>query len=257
MAKPSSRLSPQSTHDTMSRSGAHDDILFATAKTNSRTSDHLVTTRDSALRPARRSSPPLSDLFPEYYEPIEPEPSSSKSEPSDTTEVNFEFEHAQPASDGILPECLHSTKKELQARDLQTQRELVSSSEGFDEDSSAVSSSVSPMTTRPTQSVNPRIPRPTAASKHHCLISGHLFEHYRLSQLPAGVEIDGLGPPSQQSMHKQEDLKVRCMVCRVRIREHLWKCAIPVCLREVCGDCKSKLEQERASGAKAGWRGVN
>lgn len=238
----------------MSRSGAQDDTLFDIANTKSKTSD-LVTTRDWALRPIMRSSPPLFDLFPEYYEPIEPEQSSSVSEPSGTINSTSDIEHTQAASDVMSPEYLHSTRSELLARDLQSHRGLVFSREGFDEASSAVPPSVSQTTTRLPQPVKFGAPRPTAASKHHCLISGHLFKHHRLSQLPSGVEINGLGPPSQQSTHKQEDLKVSCMICRVKIKEHLWKCAIPVCLREVCGDCKSRLEQERASGAKAGWRG--
>jgi len=248
-----SLLSPQSMHDAMSRSGAQENTLLDIAKTNPRASN-LVTTRDWALPPARRSSPPLSDLFPEYYEPIKPEQSSSILNPSGTTYLSSDFEHAQPASDGMLPEYLHSTRDELLARELQSRRELVSLREGFDQGSSAVPSSVSPMTTRLPPSIKFGA-RPTAASKHHCLISGHLFEHHRLSRLLSSVEINGLVPPSQQSTHKQEDLKVSCMICRARIKEHLWKCAIPVCLREVCGDCKSRLEQERASGAIVGWRG--
>lgn len=238
----------------MSRSDAQDNILFDIATTILRTSD-LITTRDRTPRPARRSSPPLSNLFPEYYEPIEPEQSSPVLKPLGTSNLSSEFEHTQPASDGMLQVCLHSTKSELLQRDLQSDHELVLLREGFLKDSGAESSSVSPMTTRLPQSVKSGAPWPTAASKHHCLISGHLFEHYCLSQLPSGVEIDGLGPPSQQSTHKQEDLKVCCMICRTRIREHFWKCAINVCLREVCGGCKSRLEEERANDAKAGWSG--
>lgn len=158
----------------------------------------------------------------------------------------------------MLTESLHGTGNvKPHVRELQSQRQTVFSSDGLDKASTAVPPSDTPPTTQQPLSDRSGAPAPIFASRHHCLVSGHVFEHYRLSQLPLEAEIDGLGPASQRSTHKQEDLKVSCMVCRARIREHFWKCAIPVCLREVCGGCRNRLDQERASGAKAGWIGGN
>ena len=222
------------TSNAMSRSNVHADGRFEIRKTGSIETSYPVITHDWAIRPRpeKRSSPPLSDLFPEYYEPIEPELTSSYAEPTDTTKMSLSSDIGQPEKDKEATESLESSRNGLQARKMQSHHALISPSRGFDIHNSEVS-----------------------PSKHHCLISGHVFDHYRLSRLHSAFEIAGLEPPSQLSTHRQEDLKVRCMICRARIREHLWKCAIPVCVREVSGDCRNRLEGERASSAKAGWRG--
>ena len=238
----------------MSHANAQDNNLLDIRKTDTRASYPLIT-RDWAAQPVRRSSPPLCDLFPEYYEPIEPEQTTSYVESSGATNMSPELDHASPERDTTVAQSLLPVWYELQARRLYSQPRPVVSSDAFNGDHDAVQTRAPPIAAQLPPSVEPRVPGPSAPSKHHCLISGHVFEHHRLSRLPSDVEIHGLEPPSQHSAHKQEDLKVFCMICRARISEHLWKCIIPVCLREVCGDCKSRLDQERASDAKVGWAG--
>lgn len=221
-------------------------------KPDSRTA-YPVMTRDWALRLSRRSSPPLCDLFPEYYGPIEPDQTSSSLELANKPKIS-RFDDALPQTDKMSTESLHSTGNEPQVRELQSLRRAVFPSDGLDKAINAMPPSDTPSITQQPLSDRSEAPAPIPASRHHCLVSGHVFEHYRLSRLPSEVEIDGLGPASQRSTHKQEDLKVSCMVCRARIREHFWKCTIPVCLREVCDGCRSRLDQDRANGAKAGWR---
>ena len=176
-------------------------------------------------------------------------------ETSTSSTMSSESESAQVERQKQLQGAFDVTKLETYERGMQSQRAQGMAIERSGMDGATTPASEAKGTTQSPPSVSSIASSSKPKSKHHCLISGHIFKHYRISRLPPEVEIDGLVPPSQHSKHKQEDLRVYCMVCRGRMEEHFWKCTVPICLREVCGECRNRLDWERANDAKATWSG--
>lgn len=203
---PSSTTSTIS-HSTMSHPASHNN-KSSDQNTGNSTPSSTMPTHRSIPCPPRRPSPPLSELFPEYYESIEPESWTQSCGPDSACVGSRTLE--------IEQEIALFDREDEAHPSLQQQYRIPSTAES-------------------------RSARLQVTPKHHCLLAGHIFKHYRISRLPPQAEIDGLDLPDEYSKHKQEDLKVWCMVCRRRIDEHLWKCEVGTCLREVCGGCRERI----------------
>lgn len=78
--------------------------------------------------------------------------------------------------------------------------------------------------------------------KHHCILSGHIFNSERIA-IPAHC----VGQLGTEKSPKCED-------CKKVIVEKLWVCEIPVCGRRVCGSCKRSWDGERAKRARESWK---
>ncbi|KAI9880918.1 MAG: hypothetical protein M1830_009986 [Pleopsidium flavum] len=241
----------------MSLLNSHDDEFRGENYIDYSTS-HPVITRPWNIRPERNPSPTLSELYPEYYEPIEPGQKSPTHEPSSLDTANCGPDTVELNSKKSMLEDFDAAKDELHQQQFPLQHRAKTPNDGFDMFRTEVLPSDPEVIAQPSSSsVTSTAARLHPTAKHHCLISGHIFKHYRISRLPPEAEIDGLSPPSEHNKHKQEDLKVNCMICRRRIDEHLWKCEISVCLREVCGDCRRRLDQENVDNAKSRRNGRN
>lgn len=88
---------------------------------------------------------------------------------------------------------------------------------------------------------------PTSRTKHHCILSGHIF---RRERIPLRQD-QRLGQPTK---FDREDRRETCEDCKQIVVENLWVCEIAVCGRRVCGTCKRGWDGERAKGARETWR---
>ena len=99
----------------------------------------------------------------------------------------------------------------------------------------------------PKVSVSKDAAAPSSKTRHHCILSGHIFRRER-------VPLRQDQRVGQRTKFDLEEKRERCEDCKKDVVEKLWVCEIPVCGRRVCGTCKRGWDGEQAKRARESWR---